>query len=63
MQAYVELYGGWDAKIYEKYAFLMANIFIAFTHGLSMPIIFPIVLVNIIVLYVTEKLQYTYFYK
>ena len=41
----------------------MNQIYITFTFGLALPILFPICLMSIFNMYVAERLQFAYFYK
>ena len=42
---------------------MMSFIFIAFTHGLALPILFPITFCALSILYIKEKLCYVYIYR
>jgi len=46
-----------------KYSGLMNVTFITFMYGLGLPLLFPIVLLFLIILYFMERLLITYFYK
>lgn len=63
IQQYITLYSGPDVVIHFRYANIMNQIFVSFTHGLAIPLLFPIALLGIINMYVVERLQFAYFYK
>ena len=46
-----------------RYANVMNQIFVAFTHGLVLPLLFPIAFLNIMNMFIVEKLQFTYWYR
>lgn len=46
-----------------RYANVMNQIFVAFTHGLVLPLLFPIAFLSIVILFIVEKLQFTYWYR
>lgn len=41
----------------------MNQIFVCFTHGVALPILFPICAVGIFNLYFCERIQFAYFYR
>lgn len=49
--------------IYQKYAFILTVIYIAFLFGPGAPILFPIALLSLLSLYVTERLCMAYVYQ
>ena len=64
VQQYVNLYSGKnDVELHKKYSICMNFVFVAFLHGLALPILFPIAAFGIFNMYVTERLQFAYFYK
>jgi len=46
-----------------RYSTLLNMIYVTFTHGLALPILFPICFVGIAITYVIESYQLAYFYK
>lgn len=63
IQQYVNLYAGPDHLLHFKYSSVMNITFVTFMYGLALPLLFPIALIAFIVLYTTEKLAITYFYR
>lgn len=59
----MDLYSGDYMELHYKYAHMMAIIYITFTHGLGLPILFPITFVSLFNQYTTEKLLLIYYYK
>jgi hypothetical protein len=46
-----------------RYSSVLMQVFVAFTHGLAIPMLFPITILGILNSYIAEKLQFAYFYK
>lgn len=63
IQQYVNLFAGPDHLLHFKYSSVMNVTFVTFMYGLALPLLFPIALLAFFVLYVTEKLTITYYYK
>ena len=59
----MELYSGREVELHFRYATIMNFVFVAFLHGASMPILFPIACFGILNMYIVERLQFAYFYK
>lgn len=57
------LYGGPDFILHYKFSALLHNVYVAFTFGIFVPILIPIMFVAIFNQYVTEKLQLAYICK
>ena len=60
---YVELYSGDEAILHHRYAHLISTVFVAFTHGIALPILFPLTCFSIANQYYTEQLLYIYYYR
>ena len=60
---YINLYAGPEVELHFRYSNIMNQVFVSFTHGLAIPLLFPIALLGIINMYVAERLQFAYFYK
>jgi hypothetical protein len=60
---YVNLYSGPEYVIHYKYSFILNVVFMTFMFGAGMPILFPIALCSLIVLYIMERLQAAYSYQ
>ena len=41
----------------------MNMVFVSFTFGLALPLLFPMALFGVFNMYVTERIQFAYFYK
>lgn len=46
-----------------RYANVLNQVFVAFTYGLALPMLFPICLIGLVNMYITERLQIVYFYR
>ena len=63
IQQYINLYSGPEYLIHFKYSRTLNIVFVAFMYGLTLPWIFPIWLVSLIIDYIVEKLCIVYYYK
>jgi len=59
----VKLYAGPDVVLHFKYSIFINSIYVCFTYGIAMPVLFPITLFAIFNMYVCERIQFAYFYK
>jgi hypothetical protein len=59
---YVDLYCGPEYVIHYKYSFIMNVVFMTFMFGAGLPILFPLALCSLVVLYIMERLQAAYSY-
>lgn len=62
-EAFVNTYCGPDVSIHFRYASILNDVWVAFTHGIAIPALFPICLLSIFNMYVAEKTMFAYFYK
>ena len=46
-----------------RYSAMMINIFVSMVYGFGVPILFPIALFNMCIMYVQDRLLTVYFYK
>lgn len=60
---FINLYGGPEVVIHFRYSFIMNLIFVAFTYGLAIPMLFPITMFGIFNMYVCERLMMAYYYR
>ena len=60
---FVEQHCGQEAELFKGYAFIFNTIFVTFTYGMALPILFPITMLTLINMYITEKILYAYFYR
>jgi len=63
IQNYVILYSGPDVALPLRYSALMNNVWVAFAFGIGIPMLFPICCLGILNMYITERLQFAWFYK
>ena len=56
IQGYVNLYAGPEYLMHFKYSSILNNIFVAFMYGLALPLLFPVALFGLIVLYIVERI-------
>ena len=63
IQAYINSYAGPVYMMHFKYSGLMNIIFVTMTYGFGIPILFPIAVVAILVLYLVEKTMLFYAYR
>jgi len=59
---FVRLYSGPEVILHFRYSMLIMSVYITFTYGLILPILWPITLIHVFNLYVVERLQFAYFY-
>ena len=60
---YVQIYSGPEYEIFLKYAFMLKFIGISFVYGFALPILFPITLLALFNLYITDKIAIAYLYQ
>ena len=60
---FIDLYSGPGVLIHTKYAFIMNMVFVCFTYGLALPLLFPMALLGVFNLYVTERLLFAYYHR
>ena len=63
IQQYIEVYAGPELQLHFRYATIMNFVFVSFTYGLIMPVLFPITLLALVNLYVVERYQFAYLYR
>lgn len=63
ISSYVELYSGQDIFMYFKYSNIMVLVFMAFTHGIAFPVLFPISLFGLFNNFLVERVCLAYYYK
>ena len=50
---YVDLYCGPEIIFYEQYASMIKIVFVTFTYGFALPVLFPIAAFSFMVMYIT----------
>ena len=63
IQEYIKIHGGAEFDIHNKYAMIVNLVIVAFLHGVHMPIFFPMCVLGLMVLYITDKLRMAYYYR
>lgn len=63
IQQFVELYAGPEIEMYFKYSNVLNLTFVAMTHGMALPILFPITLFGLINNFFVERTLLAYYYK
>ena len=63
IQAYVDNYSGPQYLMHFKYAHILNIVFVAFTFGFGIPILYPIAAIALLVLYLVEKSMLYYAYR
>lgn len=57
------MYAGPDVYLHYRYSAILNQIWVAMTHGLALPMLFPICLFGIFNIYFVEKMLFAWFYK
>ena len=60
---FIATYSGPEMLIHHRYATILVNIFICMIFGVGLPILFPIVLFNLCVMYCLDRLLTVYLFK
>ena len=63
IQGYIDTYSGPIYMMHFKYSQLLRTVFVTFTYGFGIPILFPIAAVAILILYLVEKTMLYYGYR
>ena len=63
IQGYLDAYTGPVYLMHYKYSTLLNVVFVTFMYGLAMPILFPIAMLSMFILYFQEKLMLYYGYR
>ena len=62
-QQYINLYAGPEYMMHFRYSSIMLLVFVSFTYGLFIPIMFPIAGIGIFNMYVVERMTLAYYYR
>ena len=62
-QQYAELRSGPELQVNERYANVQMIVFVSMTYGVSMPVLFPLCFIFLLVNYIMERLMVIYFYR
>lgn len=63
IQAFQEIYNGPEFTLHYKYSFILVVVFISFTFGSGLPILFPVGFLSLLLFYVVERLMIAYSYQ
>ena len=63
IQDYVQLYAGPEVEIHYRYSAILNVCFSTFTHGLALPILYPIAAFTMLNFYFVEKYLFAYYYR
>ena len=63
IQQFINLYAGPEYLIHYKYSSILNIVFVTFMYGLALPLLFPIALISLVIVYIIEKLCIVYYYK
>ena len=63
IQQYVDLYGGFQYKLYTMYSYIISMSWITFMFGTGLPLLYPWFLFTLIMIWVYERLMLAYYYK
>jgi hypothetical protein len=63
IQEFVKLYSGPDMPIHYRYSTILNIVFVTFTYGLALPILFPIAFLCMLNIYIAERVQLAYYFK
>ena len=63
IQQYINLYAGPEYLIHNNYSSILNIVFVTFMYGLAIPLLFPITLLSLVIVYIIEKLCIVYYYK
>ena len=63
LQAYINIHSGPVYMMHFKYSQLLKTVFVTFTYGFGIPILFPIGAAAIMILYLVEKTMLYYGYR
>lgn len=60
MKLYRDLWSGLPYFMYAQYTSVLVMVYVSFLYGLMLPILFPITLFGLIIMYINERLQLAY---
>ena len=59
----MDLYCGPEMIMHDSYAVIIKTVFVTFTYGFALPILFPIAALSFFILYITERLRLAFHYR
>jgi hypothetical protein len=63
IQQYIDSHAGPEMELHLQYSLIFVSVFVCFTYGLALPILFPITLNLLINQYISERILFAYFYR
>ena len=63
VEQYVDLYSGPAYMMHFKYSTIMNNVFVALMFGPGVPLLYPVCIFSLFILYVVERLSLAFYYK
>ena len=60
---YVDLYCGPEMIMHDSYAVIIKTVYVTFTYGFALPVLFPIATLSFLILYFTERVRLAFFYR
>ena len=60
---FIDIHAGPHTEFHTRYAFIFNSIYVCFTYGLALPILFPITLLSMINMYISERYLFAYYYR
>jgi hypothetical protein len=63
IQQYIESHAGPEVELHLQYSLIFVSIFVCFTYGLVLPILFPITFFLMINQYISERILFAYFHR
>ena len=59
----MDLYCGPEMIMHDSYAVIIKTVYVTFTYGFALPILFPIAMLSFLILYFTERVRLAFFYR
>lgn len=63
IQQFINVYAGPEVVVHFRYSSILNMVFVTFTHGLAIPLLFPITLVGVTNIYICERISFAYLYR
>ena len=57
------MYAGPEIELYYRYSGLLYLVYNSLINGIAMPLLFPIALIGLVILYVSEKIMFVRYYQ
>ena len=63
IQQFIDIHAGVSTPFQIRYAYIFNSIFVCFTYGLALPLLFPITLLAMVNMYTSERYLFAYYYR